>query len=239
LLKVRGYNFTEDEFFNAIRQNDSAAVKLFLQGGIDANLKNQSGETALTHAVLNSNVNVLKVLAEKADLNLPDRNGNMPLYIALKKEKYENFNFLLDANTDPNSVGTVRSLNNQSVLYVAVLLKDIKIIKKLLEKGANPDLPDSEGSTPISEQVVKATPNMEIFNLLIEKSKNVDVADNSGSTILLYAAKNDLMPKESQIQIIKTLLAKGADKNLKDKKGKTALNWAKTKNNKEAIELLK
>lgn len=239
LLKIRGYNFNEEEFFKAIRQSDSAAVKLFLQGGIDPNLKNKAGETALTFAAVNANVVVLKVLAEKADLNLPDRNANTPLYIALKKEKYENFYFLLDVGADPNSFGTVRGVTNQSVLYVAVLLNKTADVKKLLDKGANPDFADSDGSIPLSEEVLARTPNMEVTKMLLEKSKNVNIPDKTGSTVLHYIAQNTFMPRENLIEIIKGLLAKGADKTLKDKKGKTALDWAKEKNNKEAIELLK
>jgi ankyrin repeat protein len=40
-------------------------------------------------------------------------------------------------------------------------------------------------------------------------------------------------------EIIKSLLEKGADKRIKDKAGKTALDWAKERKITEAIELLK
>lgn len=239
LLKVRGFNFTEDEFFKAIKQNDSAAVKLFLQGGIDPNTKNKTGETALTYAAVNSSVPVLKVLMEKADVNQRDGLGNSPIFIALKKEKIENFQYILDGGADPNGAGTAGNVTNQSVLYVAVLQNKTENVKKLLDKGANPDLADSDGSIPLSEQVLARTPNMEVFKMLLEKGKNVNIADRTGSTVLHYIAKNDRMPREYLQKIIKDLLAKGADKTLKDKDGKTPLDWAKTKNNKEAIELLK
>lgn len=239
LLKLRGYSFSEEEFFKALKQSDSASVKLFLQGGIDPNVKNKAGETALTFAAVNSNVEVLKILAEKANLNLPDRLGNTPLYIALKKEKIENYEFLLEKGADPNSFGTARNVANQSVLYVAVLQNKTETVKKLLEKGANPDLADSDGSIPLSEQVLIPKPNMEVTKMLLEKGKNVNIADKTGSTVLHYIVQNNRMPKNYLEEIIKGLLAKGADKTLKDKNGKTALDWAKSRNNKEAVELLK
>lgn len=239
LLKARGFSFTEDEFFRAIRQNEAANVKLFLQAGIDANARNKAGETALTFAAVNSNEAVIKALAEKADLNLADKSGNTPIFIALKKEKFENFNALLDKGADANGTGTAGNVKNQSVLYVAVLVNKTDIVKKLIDKGAKPDLADSDGSIPITEQVLALRPNMDVFKMLLEKSQNINIQDRTGSTVLMYAAKNEKMPREIQTDLIRQLLAKGADKNLKDKEGKTALAWAVERKNTEAAALLK
>lgn len=239
LLKVRGYNFTEEDFFKSLKQNDAAVVKLFLQAGMDPNVKNKTGQTALTFAAVNSNVPTLKNLIEKADLNLRDGLGNSPLYAALKEKKYENFEFLLDNGASPDSVGKSGNTDNQSVLYIAVLLNETKFVKKLLEKGANPDLADSDGALPISEVIIYSRPNMEIFKMLLEKTKDVNQSEQDGTTLLMHAANNTQMPRENLQEIIKALLERGANKNLKNQKGKTALAIAQEKQNKEAIELLK
>lgn len=239
LLKIRGFNFTEDEFFKAIKQSDAPAVKLFLQGGVNTGAKNKTGETALTCAVVNADVPTVKILLEKVDINQPDDQGNSPLFLSLKKNKYDIFNFLLEKGADVNAVGNAKGAQNQSVLYVAVLLEKPDIVKKLLEKGANPNLADDGGAIPISEIVLALRPDMESFNLLLEKGTNVNHQEKNGSTLLIYAAKNSKMASETRQEIIKALLGKGADKRIKDKDGKTALDWAKERKNTDAVELLK
>ena len=238
LLKVRGFSFTEDEFFKAIRQADAQAVRLFLQAGINPSAR-KLGETPLTVAAANADVPTVKVLLEKADINERDGLGNQPLYVALKKKREEIFNYLLEAGADPNSSGTAGTIQNQTVLYVAVIDNKIDVIQKLIDKGADPGIADSGGAVPVSEQILFARPNMEVVKMLLDKTKDVNKQETNGSTLLIYAAKSQKMPSDTQQEIIKMLLDKGADKKLKDKDGKTALDWAKERKNTAAIEALK
>ncbi len=238
LLKARGFNFTQDEFFKALRQSESSDVALFLQAGMDPNVRNEKGETALTFAAANSNVETVKVLAAKADLNIKDGADNMPLFVALKKQKYDNFDHLLSAGADPNSTGTAGNTKKQSVLYVAILQNRMANIKKLIEKGADPDQPDADGAVPISEHAIAPLADLEVVKLLLSKTRNINIPEGDGSTVLMYAAGNTKMPRSDLKEIIRLLLEKGADKSMKDKDGKTALDRAKKAKNTEAIELL-
>ncbi len=238
LLKARGVNFTEDDFFKALKQSEAANVNLFLQGGMDPNVRDKSGTSALNFAVLNSTVETVKVLAEKADLNLPDASERMPLYAALKKERFENFEFLLEKGADPNSTGTVGQTKGQTVLYVAVLLNKPSIIKKLLDKGADPDKPDADGAVPVSEHAMATRADIEVVKMLLGKTKNINIQESDGVTVLMFIAQNTKISRADLKEMIKLFLEKGADKSIKNKDGKTALDLAKKSNNKEAIELL-
>lgn len=239
LLKVRGFNFTEEEFFKAIKQADAPAVKLFLQSGMNPNVRNKQGETAMTVAAAYSDVPTVKILAEKADINERDGLGNMPLFVALKKPRDDIFDYLLEKGADPNSDGNAKNAKNQSVLYVAVLREKTDIIKKLLEKGADPNRTDEAGSFPISEIILNYQPDMESFRLMLAKMTDVNKQETDGSTLLIYTAKNVRLPVEARREMIKSLLDKGADKKIKNKAGKTALDWAKERKITEAIEMLK
>ncbi|HVE58105.1 MAG TPA: ankyrin repeat domain-containing protein [Pyrinomonadaceae bacterium] len=239
LLKVRGFNFTEEEFFKAIKQADAPAVKLFLQSGINPNARTKQGETAMTVAAAYSDVPTLKILTEKADINEHDALGNTPLFVALKKPRDEIFDYLLEKGADPNSDGTAKNAKNQSVLYVAVLRDKTDAVKKLLEKGADPNRTDDAGSLPISEIILTYSPNMEAYKMILEKMTDVNKQEVGGSTLLIYASKNARLYPDVRREIIKSLLEKGADKRIKDKAGKTALDWAKERKITEAIELLK
>jgi uncharacterized protein len=157
----------------------------------------------------------------------------------LNKKRDEVFNHLLEAGADPNSSGTAGNIQNQTVLYVAVIDNKQDVIQKLLDKGADPGIPDSGGAMPVSEQILFSRPNVELVKMLLDKTKDVNVQEKNGSTLLIYAAKSQKMPPDTQKEIIKMLLDKGADKKLKDKDGKTALDWAKERKNTAAIEMLK
>jgi ankyrin repeat protein len=61
----------------------------------------------------------------------------------------------------------------------------------------------------------------------------VNAQNNNGRTALMAAAKNN------HTEIIKGLLAKGADLNAKDKNGKTALELAQPQEKTELARLLK
>lgn len=239
LLKVRGFNFTEDDFFKAIKQADAPAVKLFLQSGINLKARTKQGETVMTFAAAYADVPTIKHLAEKADLNERDALGNMPLFTAIKKPRDDIFEYLLEKGADPNSDGNAVNAKNQSVLYVAVLRQKTDFIKKLLEKGADPNRTDEVGSFPISEIILAYRADMEAFRLLMAKMTDVNKQEKDGSTLLIYTCKNVRLPADTRREMIKSLLDKGADKNLKDKNGKTALAWAKERKITEAIEMLK
>jgi len=98
LLQVRGYHFTQEELFRAIRLRDGRAVKAFIQGGMDPNIKNSSGQTALTFALEVTDASMTEPLINNADLGLPDSAGNTPIFLALKYDHPEIFETLLAKN---------------------------------------------------------------------------------------------------------------------------------------------
>jgi ankyrin repeat protein len=240
MLKLRGFNFTEPEFFRAIKLNDGVAVKGFLQGGINANAKNEKGETALTIALQNAETPLIKLLVEKADINMRDDLGNSPIHLALKKNE-DIFKLLLEKNADVNVPGRIDSkTTDQTVLYVAVSRADEDLVKKLLERGADPNKADSQGSLPLVEAIVDADANPNIVKMMIEKGADVNKTEKENNAhALIFIAQNKSVSPDTRKEIVKILLEKGADKTIKDTDGKTALAWAKEKNNTETVELLK
>ena len=63
--------------------------------------------------------------------------------------------------------------------------------------------------------------NLEIVKLLVDNKAKLDIQNNSGSTALMYSA----MYKNKDVYNF--LIISGANKELKDKKGKTAIDYAK------------
>lgn len=239
MLKLRGYKFTEPDFFRAVSNEDGQAVRAFLQAGMNANAKNEKGETALTYAIQNKDPKMAKILIEKADINMKDDLGNSPIHLAIKNDKEEILDSLLEKNADVNNGGLSNKTKNQTALYVAVLKGREDLVQKLLDKGADPNIADSEGAYPLSEAVIGASANPQIVKLLLDKGANVNAQESNKATALIYAASNKEAPRQTRVEIVKLLLDKGADKSIKDEKGRTALDWAKQNKNDDIAETLK
>lgn len=241
MLKLRGYDFTEAEFFRALKLGDGIAVKGFLQGGMNPNAKDKEGRTALTFAIENNDDPVIKLLLGYADINLRDDLGNSPIHLALKKNKDEIFRLLLEKNADVNVPGRASpKTNDQTALYLAVARNDAALVRELLGRGANPNLADSAGSLPLVEAVVDSDADPEIVRMLIENGVEVNRTEKeNGATALIFAAQNDRLPAPVRLKIVKLLLDNGANKSIKETSGKTALDWAREKKNQETAELLK
>src|ERR1044071_4184750 len=87
-----------EEFFAAARKGDVAAVKAFLDKGVDVNAKTQYGATALSYACDKGHIEVVKLLIERgADVNMKDTfYGEVPLGWALVKGHTEIIKLLLE-----------------------------------------------------------------------------------------------------------------------------------------------
>ncbi|MEZ5308429.1 MAG: ankyrin repeat domain-containing protein [Pyrinomonadaceae bacterium] len=239
MIKLKGYKFDTDGFFQSIQSGDKALVNAFIDAGIDPNGKNKAGATPLIHALKEGDLGVVKAVARKADVNLKDSVGNSPLHLAILLQNKEAVELFLSKNADVNSTGKDGKTNNQSALFAAILASDSELTKKLLEKGADPNIADSDGAFPLAEACVRSQIDMDLVKLLIQKGADVNKAENNGATPLIYAASNQQTSAEARMELIKLLLEKGADKSIKDKSGKTAADWAEKIGTNDAAELLK
>jgi ankyrin repeat protein len=238
MLKLKGYNFDESNYLDAVRKNDVSAILAFYDAEINPDALSDSKIPALNFAIQNSEPKTVKIMLNKCNLNLKDNNGNTPLYLTIKSKKQELTDALLEKGADVNSTGRDGKTLNQSCLYLAVIRKDQELLKKLLDKGANPNLLDSGGASPLSE-ICAVSGNIEIAKMLLDKGADVNILEPQDGTALHYAASNANLTAEKRAELVKLLLAKGADKNIKDKKGRTVLARAKENNFTEVIELLK
>ena len=239
MIKLKGYTADEAGLFSAVKMNDVVILKAFFDAGINPNAQNESGETLLTFAIQNAEIKTVKVLMDKADLNLKDKKGNSPIHLALLLNKEEVFNKMLEKNADVNVGGRDKKLENQTVLYIAVYRQDEALVQKLLEKGANPNQADGEGSIPLVEAVVGGAVNTDIVKLLLDKGANPNIQEKNGATPLIHIAGNKNISAAKCQEVIKMFLEKGADKKIKDQKGRTALDVAKQFENKDVFDLLK
>lgn len=238
MLKLRGYKITKPEFFRAIKTGDPAVINGFFHAGIDPDSINIEGLSALTYAIKYTDARTVRVVARKANVNKRDGLGNAPLHFAIVKRHSGAIDALLDAKADVNLTGRTTAVSNQTPLFIALLWYDTKLLKRLLDKGGNPNIADSDGAYPLSEACVRSGADLVTVRLLVEHGAKVNQSERTGASPLIYAAQNAGISAKTRVAIVRFLLANGADASYKDKNGKTAIDWAKELEHSETAEIL-
>ena len=217
ILQLRGYDISGQGYFKAIEAEDLAAIRTFFQAGIDPNTVNEKGETPLTFAVGCCEAKTVKALLEKVDINGRNKNGDTALYLALKKDRSEIFDLLLEKGADVN----IRVNKNFTVLHLAAATDDFPSIKKLVDRGADVNaVNDSEGDIPLISACIGRAAQTKTIELFLDKGANINHQSKNKATCLIYLAA------AGHKELVQELLNRGADPKLKDREGKTARDWA-------------
>ncbi len=172
---------------------------------------------------------VLVSCAEKKIVIRNDPALNEQLIEAVKEKDFRTVGKLIKKGADPNGAGAG---GKNSGFHIALYVNDTKIIRYLLDSGADIAKPDQNNYAPLS--LAARANNVEILNVLIEKGADVNHVNNNSirSTAIMDAAE------ANAVDAMKALMAKGADIDVLDKWNAPALTIAADKNNYEAVELL-
>lgn len=122
-------------------------------------------------------------------------------------------------NEPGTTVANARDLaSGESALHLVVQRRDLTWLRFLLQQGANPNLGDNAGVTPL--QVATRLGFIEGLAALVEGGANVDVADTTGETPLIGAVHR------RDAEMVKLLLAHGANPLRTDNSGRSARDYA-------------
>ena len=135
---------------------------------------------------------------------------------------------LRDMNIDVNLKDTV----GRTPLHIAAEKGNIDVAMFLIENGANVNVADTNGNTPLVF-IINKTGNPKVTQRLLEKGASVNAQNRTGETALMYAAWHGYST------IVQLLLEYRADVTLKNKQGNTALTLAESKGHPEIVEMLK
>jgi ankyrin repeat protein len=120
--------------FDAVRNDDRAAVAALLNGRIDVNAREEDGATALAWAAMRSNIEIATLLLNRgANPNLTNEQGIGPLYLAITNGSAGLAKLLLEKGADPN----IAREDGETALMTATHLGQIDVMKLLLDCGAN------------------------------------------------------------------------------------------------------
>jgi ankyrin repeat protein len=132
---------------------------------------------------------------------------------AIESNDLKLFEILLEL-VDVNARST--STNGACPIHIAALLANQKALELLLERGADLEMQDKEGLTPIFYAV--QSKSLEIFYFLKEKGANLFHVEKQGRTLFYWTASLGRM------ELLDVLLQAGLDPNATTKLGRTALS---------------
>jgi ankyrin repeat protein len=217
-------------------------VRLLVERG--AEVERYSGRL-LTLAVVMNRVDLVKLLIEHGALveratllgRLDDRERPVADLLIAHGKKVPDWMLPRACRPDVSSnevhrvtvlLGYGASLNDRgryglTALHYAVRGGKLPLIQLLLERGADADALDLDGLTPLlhlSRTRSKADP-IPVMELLAAHGANVDARDETHSTLLMYFARR------GNAEAVQWLLTHGADRNARNKTGKSAAQFGR------------
>ncbi|MCL1875231.1 MAG: ankyrin repeat domain-containing protein [Synergistaceae bacterium] len=180
-----------------------------IKGGANVNARDEYGRTPIMWAAeWNSNPEVITVLVNAgADVNTHDETEYLPL--------------LSDTDEGQSSSSSQQILRNTPLMYAAFANPTPEVIMTLIKAGADVNVKNTEGYSPIMQAAQSLYPNPEVITALINAGADVNAKNNDGITALMLAAMMD-----SNTEVMTTLIKAGADVNAQIKNGATALVFA-------------
>lgn len=223
LLSARGLlGEPEDKENKAAYATD--LMKSMLDSGMDVNVRNRQGKTALFNALgfawhdNQMNEKAVRLLLDRgADVNVKDKHGRTALFVAVHNQDLPAVKLLLEHGAD----ATVVDENGKSVLSAVDLNRseplDAEIYRLLISHGAKAELLNEDAETVL--RMVDVFGSGEVLNVLLDNGLDANLHNDVGYTLLMKAVcvqphsytygKDEI----EDVAMVQTLLAHGADVN--------------------------
>ncbi len=231
------------------------ALKIAEENGYTevANIIQETIQPSILSAAETGNLDKIKsLLAQAADVNAKDINGNTALAFAAANGHASAIDLVIKEGADVNA----KNNDGMTALMHAAGNGQLEAIRVLIKEGADVNVKDKHDWTAL--MYAARNDHASVIELLIKEGADINANNNDGMTSLIYAAKyghksaiesllnkgahigNALMfaAESGQAAAISVLLKNDADVNAKDINGNTALVFAAANGHAKAIRLL-
>lgn len=163
-------------------------------------------------------------------INAQDQLGFTPLMWAIYRKNEDAIIYLLERKADTN----IRNNLGATALHLAARLHYIPGIQRLLQAGANPNVQDSNGNTPLCIEA-KNRISLDGLQLLLQAGADPNIKCFGGETALTIAVMHGY---GTNLHAIERLVEAGADPRIKNSEDQTAGDMAQQRNFKQISKVL-
>lgn len=236
--------------FSAVDRNELVATDLLINAGADVNKVNSRKIAPLMQVVLNEKDKGVfaRLLEANPNLDCESESGTTPVLAAAARGKLEMVAALLDAGADPEASDYL----GHGLLHAAISSRNANMLRMVLEKAPllDPNYAARSGTTAMAETMgdmgmvkmlldVGGDPNARSANRMnngvsllmsvLGNDPNAAIVykkqkgeDNSAQIAQMMAAMGGAQPN----QVIKDLIAKGANVGQRDDRGRNSMYYA-------------
>jgi len=150
-------------------------VRFLLDQGANAYAVEYNGLSALHLASLHGHMPVVNLLLQRTDVNIKDKDGYSPLFLATRSQNIHIVEVLINSGAYVN----VKNKLGNTPLYEAVVRVNLDMVSLLCSKGADVNVQNIYGWTPLHLAVWRCR---EIVKYLIASGADVNVKNDDGLT---------------------------------------------------------
>ncbi|KAH6653770.1 ankyrin repeat-containing domain protein [Truncatella angustata] len=199
----------------ASAQDSKEVVECLISNGAVLDWADKDGWTALSHAAQAGNVNVAFLLLQNGcNANAATMAARTPLHIAALNGSSKIIRYLLDYGADPNTTDQ----GGYSALHSACYNGSKDVVRLLLKRKAEVNAADSQGNRPLHEAARRG--HTAVVERLLVAGADVNVTNGRKMTPLQRSILNRWFLTAT------SLLSWGANPNIRDEDGDTALTVA-------------
>uniref|UniRef100_A0A8C9WZ97 E3 ubiquitin-protein ligase MIB2 n=1 Tax=Sander lucioperca TaxID=283035 RepID=A0A8C9WZ97_SANLU len=198
--------------------NQAEITRLLLNKGANVNLLNNSMCTALHIAVNKGFTDVVRVLTEhSADVNLQDSYGDTPLHDAIAKDFRNIIEIMVLV---PNIDFTQQNHRGFNLLHHAALKGNKLATEKILARARQlVDVKKEDGFSAL--HLASLNNHRDVAEILVKEGRcDINIRNNRNQTALQLAVT------QGHIDLVQLLVSEGADVNMEDEDGDTAMHVA-------------
>jgi len=155
------------QFIDAVQKRDGdKATQLLTDHPTIINAKDEKGDTGLIIAIRNSDQDWTGFLLNKgADPNLAGANGDTPLITAARAGFDEAADWLMAVGAEVDETNKA----GETPLIIAVQQRDVRLVRLLLDHGANPDHTDAAAGYSARDYATRDSHARDILQLIDRK----------------------------------------------------------------------
>ncbi len=198
--------------FELVAKKKINAIKILLKNGIDINFEDSMGKTVLNEAISKSDSIMVRFLLDNgASINHKNSENRTIIQDVALEGDFKMFKVLMAFDPDLNLTDSY----GKTVLFDAVEGENEQILSEIVSRVDDINILDENNRTVLFSAVLKKNPKL--AEIIINAGINVNQIDDDGQNVLF----NTIIPGKRNIPILRALIKKEIDLNVRDNQGKT------------------